>query len=113
MMLQQRIASPSNAGLRAKPMAAGLARPRPVGTPGPSTTPATHGAPLHAPAPGPRRAAPVVRSGMFSDPIVARPPKNPDPSLFNEDFSPTTPEKRTFDTVDFATFWITLVISIT
>ena len=29
------------------------------------------------------------------------------------DFSPTTPDKRTFDTMDYATFWITLVISIT
>ncbi|GLI62361.1 hypothetical protein VaNZ11_004980 [Volvox africanus] len=51
--------------------------------------------------------------GMFEDPIVARPPSNPDLALFNEDFSPTTTEKRTFDTTDFATFWITLVISIT
>lgn len=51
--------------------------------------------------------------GMFSDPITARPPTNPDPSLINEDFSPTTQDKRTFDTTDYATFWITLVISIT
>ncbi|GFR47711.1 hypothetical protein Agub_g9465, partial [Astrephomene gubernaculifera] len=58
---------------------------------------------------------PLARAGlgMFDDPIVARPPVNPDPSLFNEDFSPTTADKRTFDTADYATFWITLVISIT
>jgi hypothetical protein len=61
------------------------------------------------PQPAPLRAG----LGMFDDPIVARPPTNPDPALFNEDFSPTTTDKRTFDTTDFATFWITLVISIT
>ncbi|KAG2487231.1 hypothetical protein HYH03_014203 [Edaphochlamys debaryana] len=50
---------------------------------------------------------------MFDDPIVAVPPVNPDPSLYNEDFSPTTMAQRHWDTTDFATFWITLVISIT
>ncbi|EFJ42680.1 hypothetical protein VOLCADRAFT_119347, partial [Volvox carteri f. nagariensis] len=73
---------------------------------------------LQQPLLNPRHATPLqfpLRAGlgMFEDPIVARPPANPDPALFNEDFSPTTIDKRTFDTMDFATFWITLVISIT
>lgn len=66
--------------------------------------------PVHsAPVPAPLRAG----LGIFEDPIVARPPRNPDPALYNEDLSPTTGDKRTFATADFATFWITLVISIT
>jgi hypothetical protein len=44
-------------------------------------------------------------SNPLLDPIVARPPVNPDPDLINEDFTPTTVEHRTFDTLDFATFW--------
>ncbi|GLC56096.1 hypothetical protein PLESTB_001063900 [Pleodorina starrii] len=70
--------------------------------------------PLHTPGRATPLAAPLRAGlGIFDDPIVARPPANPDPDLFNEDFSPTTSDKRTFDTTDYATFWITLVISIT
>ncbi|KAG2437358.1 hypothetical protein HXX76_006013 [Chlamydomonas incerta] len=112
--MQQQLRGPS---IRA-PALKGAAAPRPAGLlrPAPCTprrAPFTSPSSPFSPAPPARGPAPARVMDMFNDPITARPPKNPDPSLINEDFSPTTQDKRTFDTLDYATFWITLVISIT
>mmetsp|Transcript_23671 Transcript_23671/g.51937 ORF Transcript_23671/g.51937 Transcript_23671/m.51937 type:complete len:568 (+) Transcript_23671:24-1727(+) len=54
----------------------------------------------------------VKAQGIFDEDIDPRLPRNPDPALFNEDFAPVSVEGRHWDTWDFASFWITLVISI-
>ena len=49
---------------------------------------------------------------LFSDPIVAHPPRSPDPSLINADLEPTLASQRTFDAWHMAALWIGLVVGV-
>ncbi len=62
---------------------------------------------------GERRADTHVRWGRAHAVGARTEPASAGDTCDAADFAPTTADKRTFDTVDFATFWITLVISIT
>ena len=47
-----------------------------------------------------------------SDPIEARAPSNPSPTLINADLAPVLARDRTFDAVDVASLWIGLVVCV-
>ncbi|KAJ9505105.1 hypothetical protein QJQ45_027294, partial [Haematococcus lacustris] len=55
----------------------------------------------------------AAAASIADDPIVAHAPTNPDKDLINADFAPTGIRDRHWGALDFATFWITMVISIT
>ena len=48
----------------------------------------------------------------MSDPIEARAPSNPSPTLINADLAPVLARDRTFDAVDVASLWIGLVVCV-
>ena len=48
----------------------------------------------------------------MSDPIEARAPSNPSPTLINADLAPVLARDRTFDVADVASLWIGLVVCV-
>lgn len=70
--------------------------------------------PRTTPTPPQRYAKRVPRplAAIPDDGIVARPPRQADPSLINDDFTPTTRELRSFGWLDLASLWVGLVVCI-
>lgn len=48
----------------------------------------------------------------MADGIEARPPAQPSPQLYNADLAPVLESERTWGTVDMASLWIGLVVSV-
>lgn len=50
--------------------------------------------------------------GWLAEPLAARPPAAPSPSLYSPDLAPVPEEQRTFGTFDMAALWVGLVVSV-
>ena len=54
----------------------------------------------------------LIAASFLDDPIDARPPSSPSPSLINADFAPVPASRRSLGVADVAALWVTLIVSV-